>query len=243
MSGSLLKQLHWTFFHTKFPVLADKSMGSHQWLKEPWMHPLPQKWGIWDTEEIVRRGIQEWDQPGGDPVEGKEKQIKREGNKRHRNSKLETFWRIFFVLHICTCNRTSYLYFTGVVFLLPPQFGHFPIQATLLIIPRAEGVCQKLKLFPSLGAVGASNTWWNLEKAAEPQLRGLMFTQSPVSHAESSSTLAFFKAENCCKYLQFIKILYLPMTFWSLQPSVWKAKVHPTCFVYGEEGKCVSNTL
>lgn len=117
----------------------------------------------------------------GISLQGKEKQIKREGKKGHRNSKLETFWRIFFVLHICTCNRTSYLHFT-VMFLLPPQFGHFPIQPTLLIIPRAEGVCQKLKIFPSLASVGAvetsNNTWWNLGKAAEPQLRGLMFSQS-----------------------------------------------------------------
>lgn len=81
MSGSSLKQLHSTSLHTKYPVLAVKSMGSHQGMKEPWMHPLPPKRGILDTEETMRRGIQDWDQPGapttGDAVEGKEKQIKK----------------------------------------------------------------------------------------------------------------------------------------------------------------------
>lgn len=180
-------------------------MGSHQWMKESWMHPLPQKWGILDTEAIVRRGIQAWDHPGalttGDTVEGKKEQIKREGNKRYRNSKLEKFWRIFFVLHICTCNRIFYLHFTAIMLLLPPQFGHFPIQPTHLVIPRAEGVCQKLKVLPSLasqnpeqqGTVEAfTNTCWNLEKAAEPHFKGLIISQEPcLSCRMNTITLDF----------------------------------------------------
>lgn len=132
--------------------------------------------------------------------------------------------------------------------LLPPPFGHFPIQPTHLIIPWAEGVCQKLKVLPSLASVGAveafTNTWWNLEKAAQPHLKGLIISQSPLSYVESPFTLAFFKDKGYCKYLQLIQILSLTMALRCLQPSLQNQSEKPRYIrlVYEGEGKCVSNT-